>query len=574
MGRRHALRLFAAALFIVPLTAQTKLPLERPFYMGFTPWPSDITPEAVQEMYEFLGRNSDIIAEHVEGVPWTEALDGRPFSEGLMNDWNGRKKSIPAHAKVYLAISPLNGTRSGIADYRGTSEHMPIPKQFEGKALNDEMVKKAYLDYCRRAFEFFKPDYFAVGIETNELFRNGHVHWADYIDLHRYVYRELKREHPDLPIFVSLTLHTLYADSREHGDEMVQALRPLMDSNDMLAISFYPFFKHLSGDVDDAFAYLAREFDGLRKPYAVAETGESAARIAFKADGAEVVLDGSSEAQLSYYRKLLAFAEAKRLRFVISYMYKDYDALWNRIKQSSPGWFEAWRACGFLDANGTKRPAYEVWKAYLDRKVAPARSADAAIDHIDLDGAWDFSIHGRAHRKIIVPSSYAPVGGATLERSFDAPPAGGRRALLRFGGVVMTGDVWLNERHLGAFGPWTPFTIDVTEALRPGSNRLRVEVSDIDGFDPWNRNWITAIPRFGGIIRDVALEWKPAIYIDNARLDYKLTNHYREAECELHLWVTNCNASAVQAIISGAVVRRDRRFPFSASVQAGPAICT
>jgi hypothetical protein len=560
-------RLFPAVLFLLPLAAQTKSPAERPFYMGFTPWPSDFTAEAVQDMYAFLAHNSDIIAEHMEGVPWTEALDGRPFSEHLMNDWNGRRNSIPARSKVYLAISPLNGTRSGIADYHGTAEHMPLPKEFQGKALNDDLVKKAYLNYCRRAAEFFKPDYMAIGIETNELYRNGHAQWAAYVDLHRYVYGELKREHPSLPIFISLTLHTLYDDSRTHGSEMVQAVQPLMDSNDMVAISFYPFFKHLSGDVDDAFAWLARNFDGFHKPYAVAETGESAARIAFMADGKEMVLNGSPEAELSYWRKLLAFAEAKRFRFVIAFEYKDYDALWSRIKASSPAWFEAWRACGFLDANGTKRPAYAVWKDYFDR---PVQSTSASLERINLDGAWDFSIHGRAHRSIMVPSSYAPVGGATLERSFDAPPANGHRALLRFGGVVMTGEVWLNDKRLGAFGPWTPFTIDATDALRPGINHLRVEVSDLDGFDPWNRNWITAIPRFGGIIRDVALEWKPAVYIENARLDYKLTKDYTAADCDLHVWVTNTESAPAQATISGAVVRGDRRFPFTASVQAEP----
>src|SRR5579884_1502502 len=552
-------RWFALPVLLLALNAQT--PPARSFYMGFTPWPSDFTPEAVHDMYAFLDSNSDIIAEHIEGVPWVEALDGRPFSDGLMNDWNGRKKAIPAHAKVYLAISPLNGTRSGIADYRGASEHMPLPKEFEGKALNADMVKKAYLNYCRRAAEFFKPDYLAIGIETNELYRNGPSNWAAYVDLHRYVYRELKREYPHLPIFISLTLHTLYPDFREHGDEMVQALRPLMDSNDLIAVSFYPFFKHLSGDVDDAFAWLAREFDGFHKPYAVAETGESAARITFAVGKQEVVLEGSPQMQLSYYHKLLAFAEAKRVRFVISYEYKDYDALWNRIRQTSPGWFEAWRACGLVDANGARRPAYQVWKTYFDRPIAPPQP-DVA-DRIDLDGLWVFSIHGRARRRIRVPSSYAPVGGATLERTFDAPAAHGRRALLHFDGLVMNGEVWLNDQRLGAFGPWTPFTIDATDALRPGANRLRVELNDLDGFDPWNRNWITAIPRFGGIIRDVALEWKPPVSIDNARLDYKLSNGYTQADCALHMWVNNTEPAASQTAITGAVARGHQRFPFS-----------
>jgi hypothetical protein len=342
--------------------------------MGFTPWPSDFTDQAVKDMYSFLDRNSDIVAEHIEGVPWTEALEDRPFSESLMRDWQTRKRSIPEHSKVYLAISPLNGTRSGLADYRGVSEHMPLPSAFERKSFGDEIVRKAYLNYCRRAVDFYKPDFLAVGIESNELFRNGPSQWAAYVEMHRYIYKELKREHPNLPIFVSLSLHTLYAYSREHGPEDMDAIRPLMNCNDVVAISFYPFFKHLSGDLDETLAWLVRNFDSFQKPYAVAETGESAAPISFENEGKRIVLEGSPAAQLSYYRKLLAFADSKRFRFVISFEYKDYDALWNRIKQSSPGWFGAWRACGLLDAKDRARPAYSVWVAYFKRPLVTSRT--------------------------------------------------------------------------------------------------------------------------------------------------------------------------------------------------------
>lgn len=165
---------------------------------------------------------------------------------------------------------------------------------------------------------------------------------------------------------------------------MAQALRPLMDSNDMVALSFYPFFKQLSGDVDEAFAWVAREFDGFHKQWAVAETGESAARIAFQNKAKEVVLNGSPEAQLVYYRKLLAFAEAKRFQFMISYEYTDYDALWNRIKQSSPGWFETWRVCGLLDATGAKRSAYGVWKTYFDSD----KGLRAGVTTVSLSPIW------------------------------------------------------------------------------------------------------------------------------------------------------------------------------------------
>lgn len=67
--------------------------------------------------------------------------------------------------------------------------------------------------------------------------------------------------------------------------------------------------------------------------------------------------------QRAYYEKLLALAQEKRFVFVISFIHQDYDALWERIKDSAPELFIAWRDCGLLDERGRARPAYDVWKA-------------------------------------------------------------------------------------------------------------------------------------------------------------------------------------------------------------------
>src|SRR6266436_5118410 len=94
---------------------------------------------------------------------------------------------------------------------------------------------------------------------------------------------------------------------------------------------------------------------------------------------------------------------------------------------------------------------------------------------VNLDGEWVFSIHGRAQKPLAVPSTYLPNGGATLSRTFAAPkPAGGWRALLHLEGVSTTAEVWVNNHKLGEFGPFTPFSLDVTDSLKDGANDLRV----------------------------------------------------------------------------------------------------
>ncbi|HKS35993.1 MAG TPA: hypothetical protein VJW76_02305, partial [Verrucomicrobiae bacterium] len=180
--------------------AVPSVPSPRPFRMGFTAFPHDITAEAVNQTRQFVRTNADLIAHHIEGVPWAEALREEPFPRELVSDRETKRSMTPPGAKVYLAISPGRGELK-LAE-KGAS---PLPPELRGKTYDDPLVKKAYLNYCRRSIEFFQPDYLAIGIEVNEIFSAGKDKWQAYVELHRHVYGELKKEHPNLPIFASYT---------------------------------------------------------------------------------------------------------------------------------------------------------------------------------------------------------------------------------------------------------------------------------------------------------------------------------------------------------------------------------
>jgi len=325
----------------------------RRFRMGFTGFVYDITPEAVSASRKFVRENGDILAHHIEGVPWAEALSGQPFPKLLLEEWEGKKSATPPRGQVYLAISPGRGDLK-VADKAG-----PLPKELIGKAYDDPLVMKAYLDYCRRAVEFFKPDYLAIGIEVNEIYRDGgSKKWDAYVALHRHVYRELKKDHKDLPIFASWTLHQMF----QRRGRMLEEFQKLMPHNDLVAVSYYPFFVP-ERDRLAALDWMTGQFDSFKKPYAMVETNDAAERLPLPE--AKVVIAGTPEKQAAYYRKLLALAQERDFVFVISFIHQDYDALWKKIENVSPELFIAWRDCGLLDENGRPRPAYTVWKEYF-----------------------------------------------------------------------------------------------------------------------------------------------------------------------------------------------------------------
>jgi hypothetical protein len=144
---------------------------------------------------------------------------------------------------------------------------------------------------------------------------------------------------------------------------MLEEFKKLMPFNDLVGVSYYPFFVP-EKDRLSALDWMAEQFDEFHKPYAVVETNDTAERLPLPQ--LKVTLDGTPEKQAAYYRKLLGMAQKREFVFVISFVHQDYDALWERIKGTSPELFKAWRDCGLLDESGKERPAYGVWKGYFE----------------------------------------------------------------------------------------------------------------------------------------------------------------------------------------------------------------
>jgi hypothetical protein len=107
-----------------------------------------------------------------------------------------------------------------------------------------------------------------------------------------------------------------------------------------------------------------------------------------------------------------------------------------------------------------------------------------------------------------------------------------RRALIRFGAVDYFAEVFLNGKSVGTHeGGYTPFSFDVTEAVRQGSNELIVRVLDPPMDEKENRarfpemmyneiphgkqNWYV---QTGGIWQPVWLELRPGLYIERVHV--------------------------------------------------------
>ncbi|MFF0741867.1 glycoside hydrolase family 2 TIM barrel-domain containing protein [Streptomyces sp. NPDC004111] len=125
-----------------------------------------------------------------------------------------------------------------------------------------------------------------------------------------------------------------------------------------------------------------------------------------------------------------------------------------------------------------------------------------------------------------VPREANPTGAYV--RDVDVPKEwDGRRQVLRFDGVTSGWFLWVNGKYVGYDqGGYVPAEFDVTDFLKPGRNRVALQVhrwsagSYLEDYDQW---------RYAGIFRSVTLRSTPRTRMEDARITTDLDARYRDA---------------------------------------------
>lgn len=168
----------------------------------------------------------------------------------------------------------------------------------------------------------------------------------------------------------------------------------------------------------------------------------------------------------------------------------------------------------------------------------------------NLNGLWDYAILPVGRQtpstfdgKILVPfaieSSLSGVQKKVgkenelwYQREFTIPSKWkNNRILLHFGAVDWKADIWVNDIKVGHHtGGYTPFSFDITSALKSGSNKLVVKVWDPtnDSYQPRGKQvnrpegiWYTSVT---GIWQTVWLEPVSEKYFTNVKITPDIDN--------------------------------------------------
>lgn len=349
-----------------PPPAVSALPPQphRGFRLGTTLWPPDLTVQAVDRVQSFIAENCDLTAQMLlGGVPWPEAYAGTLFSDNVMEKLSYRP---PAGHKLFVSLESTDMRRRQMALYMGTSDNLPLPPPWNQLGFGAPEVQSAFANYALRVVEAMRPDYLAIGIESNILLTNSPADWPAYKAFHRHAYRMVKERHPDLPVcFTIEALHLMgLSDGADSARQRAEVLE-LLDASDMVAFSIYP---HMSYDVPrplpaDFFDF-ARELSQAAggKPIAIAESGFPSRDV--RVFG--LTLSGSYADQRRYMELLLQTAERDSFEFVVNFAGIDFERLTARLSGEVRELALIWTYTGLETDDGQAKPALEVWRSWLD----------------------------------------------------------------------------------------------------------------------------------------------------------------------------------------------------------------
>ncbi|NBS51616.1 MAG: hypothetical protein EBS96_03150 [Spartobacteria bacterium] len=194
-------------------------------------------------------------------------------------------------------------------------------------------------------------------------------------------------------------------------------------------------------------------------------------------------------------------------------------------------------------------------------------------DEVCLNGTWNLELEGiEKPAQVRVPGSFAGQNQlwgkehwdvwdypedwakrpATYVRSIQVPKnLGSRRVLIHIGGVRHVVKVSVNGKEVGTWwDSYVPFEFDITDAVKPGTNELRVQVSNAKScglFEDYNSSR-------RGIYRDVFLKFVPDVRVTP---DLFVKTSVKRAEIACEVPVRNDKTSEQTVGLSFKVLQKD-----------------
>jgi hypothetical protein len=328
---------------------------------GFFPSPPEATLESIFQHYKDMSQHGDFVLIQ-QNTAWIDFVNGTDSESQTRTDLINQVKLARQNNLEYIfVIDALNGLNR--------KEFIGLPAGWEASFANPD-VRSAYRNYALWVVRTFHPRYLGLASEINT-YMDAHPDDAqNFISLYNEIYALVKAEAPETKIFVSFQwddLNNMFPQPEEGNRarlspnwEQIEAFEPNLD---LWVISTYPYFvfPSVSGIPDDYYTPLLTR---TSKPLAIAEGGFSTQPVGFA--------QGSPEDQVAFLNTVHAQL-GPRLAFWVNTLLTDFniDSLAEQMKKEGRDPQDAlslgaFAYIGFQNADGSPKPALEVWNGFRD----------------------------------------------------------------------------------------------------------------------------------------------------------------------------------------------------------------
>ena len=336
----------------------------RPFLMGVTPFPYAGDTRSFSQALDYAEDDGDLIVHHFDdGIPWEQALTGADYPESYIGEMDARDIFSPDDSLRYIAVTPINFGRDGLAQTRDESGQVPLEAPWDSKAFDDPDVVTALLNHIDWMVDHLHPDYLAYGVEVNMLAHSRPELWDSFVRLASQVYPVLKERYPDIPIFTTFQVDWLHA----YPEEQEAAIRDMLPYTDILAASSYRYANQ-TAPADGSNYFTALHDIAPDKPFAVGETGWPAEDVV---DPWPDAIEGSPEGQREYVEWLIQQSVELNAEFIVWYLPRDLDIYWDAVLHADPqaATLRLFKDMGLRDGGGEVRPAGQLWHEWAARPL-------------------------------------------------------------------------------------------------------------------------------------------------------------------------------------------------------------
>ena len=336
-------------------TPQTYSGTPRPFLLGFSSVPAELTQESYRAALDLAAHYGEVLL--IQRAPeWAEFLPGVEPSERLDEVTLRERVAVEERAlRLFYALDPFDPLDRG----RLTG----LPEGYEGADFSNADLRAAFVAEARYIATSYEPAYLALGVEINATFERSPAQYQAFLAAYWEAYRAVKTVSPKTLVFATFQYEQLlgvvpWEPPRQPRWELLDDFAARLD---VFAVATFPSVAfEVANDLPPLYYHQIRDHTQL--PIAFAAVGFASAP---SPDG---VHSSTPPEQRRYLQRLFTDADTLTAAFVVWFAGRD-----PAFVDGSD--LDLLSSVGLRDAGDREKEAWTVWEETASRPVETAGGA-------------------------------------------------------------------------------------------------------------------------------------------------------------------------------------------------------